>query len=245
VSVPAGNVCGASLPHVHYEHNDDFDEGEWADFMEFRLVYEGPLKAASRKNPRVKEKHVIRKQLHGQLSVFWDSHPQLRSMRYHVERIDPKMEYMRKLGGDFRDRGASAVETLARRFVRSNGFRFVPLVSKQYELICGLDILFLRRENPGDLLSQGGDIDNRIKTLFDALRIPSDGGELPSDEKPDAGEDPFFCLLENDSLVTDLKITTDRLLRPLGVGEHQNNVMLVVNVNVKASRINGQNLALL
>ena len=120
-------------------------------------------------------------------------------------------------------------------------------MNKQYDLICSLDILFLRRENPGSLLMQGGDIDNRVKTLFDALRIPESGLELPADAKPEAGQDPFFCLLENDTLVTDLKVTTDRLLRPLrsGPDDHKNNVILVVHVNVKAAKITGQNMALL
>jgi hypothetical protein len=236
-----------SVPHVHYEHNDDFDDGEWVDFMEFRLVYDGSLKATTTSNPRVGEKHAVRKQLHKQLSVLYDNHPTLKSMRYYVyPEQEQTTKIMRQYGKDLQmpDRGKSITDTFARQFTRANGFKFVPLVNKQYDLICGLDILFLRRENPGDLLLKGGDIDNRIKTLFDALRIP-DGPELPADALPEADETPMFCLLENDSLVTDLKITTDRLLRPLREGEHQNNVLLIMSVNVKASQVNGRNLALL
>jgi len=59
--------------------------------------------------------------------------------------------------------------------------------------------LTVRRENPGDLIPcdlilQGGNIDNRIKTLLDALRIPNDCNEI--DSAPEEGEDPFFCLLQ-------------------------------------------------
>jgi hypothetical protein len=56
-----------------------------------------------------------------------------------------------------------------------------------------------------------GDLDNRIKTLLDALKIPNDK-ELPSGAKPSGTENPFFCLLEDDSLITHIRIITDRLL---------------------------------
>jgi hypothetical protein len=150
---------------------------------------------------------------------------------------------MRDAGNWFPDPDTSFMETFARRFSRC-GFRFVPLVNRELKLICGLEILFLRRENPGDLILRGGAIDNRIKTLLDALRIPENGTELPLNAVPDADEDPFFCLLENDSLVTDLNITTDRLLRPLRLGENENDVVLVMKIHVKARAHSAYNLPL-
>jgi hypothetical protein len=36
-------------------------------------------------------------------------------------------------------------------------------------LLCTLDILFLHPDKPGNLWT--GDVDNRIKALFDSLRI--------------------------------------------------------------------------
>lgn len=140
------------------------------------------------------------------------------------------------------DPNSTYVETVAKQFDRC-GFRFVPLVCNRLDLVCGLDILFLRRENPGDLLSPGGDIDNRIKTLLDALRVPRDGSEISG--TPEAGENPFFCLLEDDCLVTDLNVTTDRLLRPLGTGSHKNDVLLIMQVRIKAVQISVENLSLL
>jgi hypothetical protein len=47
--------------------------------MEFRLVYEGPLKA----NGRVAHKHEIRKVLHPQLKELWE-HPPLVNVRYFL-----------------------------------------------------------------------------------------------------------------------------------------------------------------
>jgi hypothetical protein len=41
------------------------------------------------------------------------------------------------------------------------------------------------------LIHSGGDIDNRLKVLFDALRIPTDCSELAGVIK-EADEDPYF-----------------------------------------------------
>ncbi|HZO42622.1 MAG TPA: hypothetical protein VFE97_25630 [Methylomirabilota bacterium] len=54
-------------------------------------------------------------------------------------------------------------------------FWFVPLISQRAGLIVELDVLFLRPQLPGAVVSSGGDLDNRIKTLLDALRIPEPG----------------------------------------------------------------------
>jgi hypothetical protein len=212
--------------------------------MEFRLVYEGHLKATTTSNSRVEDKHAIRKQFHKQLDQLWMQHPNLLWKRTEIiQRPVEVVEKLQKEGKILNDPGATTVETLARRFDRC-GFRFVPLVNKAFDLICGLDILFLRRDNPGNLILPGGDIDNRIKTLLDALRVPADGSELPRKCSPDADENPFFCLLENDSLVTNLSVTTDRLLKPLASGQHANEVMLIVQVNVKAAKFSSFNLQL-
>jgi hypothetical protein len=48
----------------------------------------------------------------------------------------------------------------------------------------------------------------------------------------DADEDPFYCLLEDDSLITSIAITTDRLLIPQEAGEKLSNVDLVIHVTV-------------
>jgi hypothetical protein len=96
-------------------------------------------------------------------------------------------------------------------------------------LACALDILFLRRDQPGDLIKHGGDIDNRIKVLFDALRMPQDEQELTG-QKPDVAEDPFFCLLQDDKQITEVKITTDRLLTPQASDEGINDVHLIIHV---------------
>lgn len=212
--------------------------------MDFRLVYEGSLKSSGNSARHVDEKHNIRKAFHIQLAELYERHPSLRHRKTYIREEDRWTEAARKEGEHFADAGASEVETMARRFARC-GFRFVPLVNKRLELVCSLDILFLRRENPGDLILRGGDVDNRIKTLLDALRLPADGSELPANCAPEADEDPFFCLLENDSLVTALNVTTDRLLTPLKPGQRENEVVLLVHVKIRATQVGLENLGLL
>ena len=53
-----------------------------------------------------------------------------------------------------------------------------------------------------------GDIDGQIKTLFDALGIPENTEET-ANATPDKDEQPFFCLLQDDRLVTEVRVTTD------------------------------------
>ena len=96
-------------------------------------------------------------------------------------------------------------------------------------MTCGLNILFLRRDSPGKVIS-GGDIDNRLKTLFDALSIPNRSQIVGT---PESNESPFFCLLEDDSLITEVRVETDRLLTPLSANKNENDVVLVIGVEVK------------
>lgn len=86
------------------------------------------------------------------------------------------------------------------------------LTTKKLFLVCQLDNLFLRREEAGQLVRHGGDIDNRLKVLFDSLRVPD--LEQVTKLTPTATEDPFYCLLEDDSLITGFRVTTERLLDP-------------------------------
>jgi hypothetical protein len=168
--------------------------------MEFRLTYEGPLKA----NADYRAKHAIRQQFHQQLSELWGTHGILKPLRNSL-----RFEGLK---------------------VPKCGFNFVPVVRDRFSLGCGLDILFLRREAPGSVV-HGGDIDNRLKTLIDALKMPESDNELRG-MLPADGEDPFFCVMEKDSLLCDLSVTTDRLLWPARPDENPNTVHLVIQVKV-------------
>jgi hypothetical protein len=108
----------------------------------------------------------------------------------------------------------------------------VPLIRKTGGFTCALDILFLRRDNPGNIVAHGGDIDNRVKTLFDGLRMPETVSDLGGSQLDPQNEDPFYVLLEDDSLITSVSITTDRLLALRESEENLHDVWLVLRVTM-------------
>lgn len=173
--------------------------------MEFTLVYRGPLKT----NGNAAEKQAIRRAIHVQMRQLWKQQP-LASYGAYLKETPTLNEI-------------TLIQSLA-------GFRFAPLVSPKLALIAELSITLLRPEAPGSLITQGGDIDNRLKTLLDALRMPKVSDELPANDQPSADEYPFFCLLEDDSLVTKITIATDRLLEPV---KSQSEVQLFIHVKTK------------
>jgi len=118
-------------------------------------------------------------------------------------------------------------------YVSVGGAQFVPLVTRNHALIAKLDITFLRREEPGDILRDGGDLDNRLKSLFDALRIPHSEQEIDKKAETPAR---VYCLLEDDSLITRLSIDTQRYLGPLLEGERETDVALDIRVTVESGR---------
>jgi len=158
--------------------------------LEFTLYYRGLLKS----NRGAAEKHEIRRHFHRQLRLLWSQEPLSPfkdRLLYHTK-SDRSLDIIRQIGK----------------------FRFAPLVASKVALVAELRITLLRPEPPGRVVSQGGDIDNRLKTLLDALKVPSQPGALPADAAPAEDEDPFFCLLEDDALITRIDINTDCLLEP-------------------------------
>ncbi|MGA2878035.1 MAG: hypothetical protein ABSG13_03715 [Bryobacteraceae bacterium] len=235
----------------YYQPEDPDASG--GQIMEFRLIYQGPLPAEKCEDRgsqggtvgRAKEKHQLRKHFHLQLRELWRQNPDLKRQAetsFTVITTPPnmvsypgpgvRMIYPSQMGmtGEQQSRAKTWVEHIADDHKRCGG-RFVPLVSELGGFTCDLNILFLRRDNPGNLVSNGGDIDNRIKVLFDGLRMPKTERELGG-FGIDADEDPFFCLLEDDTLITRVSVTTDRLIIPQKDAENVNDVLLVIHVTM-------------
>jgi hypothetical protein len=116
---------------------------------------------------------------------------------------------------------------------KRHGFVFVPLVSERIHLAAYLRILFLRPEAPGRVVGGGGDLDNRMKTPLDALKVPYEPTALPKGVIPEDGETRFYTLLRDDALVTGLEVTTDRLLEPVS---EKSEVLIVVQVTTQITR---------
>lgn len=196
--------------------------------MQFRLTYEGPLKPSGNNTKNAAHKHEIRKAFHPQLKNLWASNLNLFSvaeMPYSL--ISPSRQGPEKPG--------SFMDHLASNYPLKE-YRFVPLVTELLSLWCGLDILFLRPSSPGNVF-HAGDIDNRIKTLFDALKRPSQLSDLgPSYVPPTPSENPFFVLLEDDSLMAKLTVETDTMLEPLIGGiPNEFDARLIVTVTLRPS----------
>jgi hypothetical protein len=174
--------------------------------MRLVLAYTGLLPP----NGNAQEKHRIRKAFHPQLKKQWVIDPALAALANTIEN------------------GRNGLDKIADLFQRGT-FRFVPLVMKNLSLVCSLEILLLRNEVPGGLVKPGGDIDNRIKTLFDSLSFPNHANQLQG-QAADAEENPFYCLLEDDSLITGFQIKTERLLQPLGANPDEISLLLTITV---------------
>lgn len=217
---------------------EPWDSPEDCESMRFRLTYRGPLKSHRVSRPGVADKmadhvHEIRRHFHTQLRDLW------RTNRFLSEHESHPSDWGLPKEPD--GSRIPLVEVVARSH-NLNGFRFVPLVREAWHLECQLSILFLRRDLPGSGLIHRGDIDNRIKTLIDALRFPGTPTET-NGATPQDGEDPFFCLLEDDKLITGLTVETDRLLDAALPGEDEGTVALVITVEMRPHYVNLFNLA--
>ncbi len=187
--------------------------------MKFRLLYEGPI--APRQRASLLDIHAIRKALAPQMRELWQHSP----LRSEAEKM-LKEQY---------DIPASQIGILETRGTTV----FAPLVSKRLDLMCELDIVFLRRQAPGQLIGEGGDIDNRIKTLLDALSMPPPAQQKHFEQA--TSSDPIHCLLQDDSLVTRLSVETDRLLRP---AENEHDLVAIIHAKISASRLTFTNIGI-
>ena len=177
--------------------------------MRFTLYYRGAL--PSNGSPSAKD--CIRRAISPQLRDLWNQIP----LKYERQRfLDPDYEL-------------TAVREV-------DGHAFACVVNSKISLVAALDILFLRPEEPGSLVTRGGDIDNRIKTLLDALAIPKPDQIVA---KNNGSDDVTHCLLEDDNLTTGMNIAVDRLLDSGSSKE----VIIVIVVNVSCTRALMSNLA--
>lgn len=121
-------------------------------------------------------------------------------------------------------------ETIPDAGTSFHGIAFVPLLTRKMNSSCIMTVKFMRNGKPGEIV-HGGDIDNRLKTLFDALRLPEHENEvLPQFAPPRPIEEHLYvCLLEDDSLITELSVHTATIMTPLP----RNHVRLIIDVEFR------------
>jgi hypothetical protein len=215
--------------------NDPTVDLEYED-LEFRLTYQGLLLSDQDRGGRVvparaKHKQKIRKAFHPQLK-------RLREVVPYLSAPPPAFSHGHVFGAPD---PKHSVDQLAQRFSMF-GYHFVPLVLHELELLCSIEILLLRAGDPGGVVNRVGDLDNRLKTLFDALTMPHDRNQLGPYTVPASGEDPFFCLLQDDSLITKATVESDRLLEPISDPPDENDARVIITVRLRAGRINASNI---
>jgi hypothetical protein len=191
-----------------------------AEIMKFTLTYDGPLLSGANES-RKPLKMQLRRAFHPQLLELMNLHPVLKEQWA----TDSKIRNSRVAGQQH--------SQLHFPTVTCGAFEFVPFVNRYMHLLCDLDILFMRRE-PAGRLFEGSDLDNRIKTLFDALKAPDSTDQVPASDRPQDGESPFLCLVEDDSLISGFSIRTARLL---DAKPPVRDVRLIIDVTVKATMI--------
>ncbi|EJC69264.1 hypothetical protein Rleg5DRAFT_5050 [Rhizobium leguminosarum bv. viciae WSM1455] len=186
--------------------------------MEFRLVFDGDLRPRKRSN--LQDIHQIRMTIHPQMEALWQHEP-LSDLPAWQDEQNPS--------------------NLSARTVIDEQV-FISIVSKGLFIQAELDILLLRAQPPGMLVSNVGDIDNRIKTLFDGLRVPTKSEVNNLRASGAMTKQKIFCLMEDDNLISKLSVSTDRLL---GESKDTNRTLAIINVKLRPTRVTMGNLALI
>ncbi len=175
--------------------------------MWFRLVYDGLLPPKGDAD----EKETIRAVLRPQLEELWT----------HLPLVGEAATYLTP------DGEVSVLQRLGQHV-------YAPLVCERLELLAELDILILRPERPGRIVTSSADIDNQLKTLLDALSIPSQAQAISLTAEPSTEAEPTYTLLRDDKLVSRLNVETDRLLGSL---DESNSVRVTIRVSLRPRRI--------
>ena len=181
--------------------------------MRFTLYYRGRLKA----NGDLKHKQALRRYFHRQLDNLWNTLP--------LSHLAPELDKP----------STSSIVTK-----EIGNWKFSSIVNTKLHTLAELDIIMLR---PGSkrVIAQGGDIDNRLKTLLDALSIPIGPEQIPSKDTQTGDETPLHCLLEDDGLIVGVSVSADQLLDCKDTSE----VVLLVRVSISGTVATRGNLSLI
>lgn len=218
-----------SINEISWENNPNINFDLEA-VIQFHLTYSGPLFSSGNDSCEGKSdhKHDIRLALHPQLKRLWKTSPALNG---------PKQKTGELQWTTGIDRPPSmAISARADRF-KIKPWCFVPLITKNMHFHCGIDVLVLHNE-PIKPIQERGDLDGRLKTLFDALAVP-DANQGYSDRTFPKHHNPLFVLLQDDRQITKVSVNTSTLLEPLDSDKPDkfdpNDVRLLIRVKLAPS----------
>ena len=226
--------------------------------MKFRLTYDGELRATQNKKSEERSKSLsdhkmdIRRHFHWQLKAYWNGSSFLKDYSLNpsdIRRQRNASDYLPRDEDPYlstpEDQKIGLEDYLAIKHA-AFGYEFVPLVTKEWEVHCSLSILLLRNDYPGKVV-HAGDIDNRVKTIIDCLRIPKHMHEIGYKYRdPKEKENRLFALMEDDDLVSNLFVETDLLLfQDRSSGSHDQRVKAIISVSIQPYRITMDNLSFL
>ena len=205
------------------------------EHLKFRLTYSGPVKSSGNK-PKPENKHELRLAFHEQLSVLWKVNTVLSEFsKYESPTLqrtispDFKATYNEALSDDAPPQKYPYSELLQKKH-KKHGVLWHPLVTPENNLLCELSILMLRPNDEKSVI-QGGDIDGRMKTIFDSLCIPSNGDVLSKFSKHNGA---FYTLLSDDTLISKVAVETDELLlQEHGSSNNDILVQLIIEVGTR------------
>jgi hypothetical protein len=159
--------------------------------LKFTLYYRGPIGSN-----KLEHKHAIRRVFHEQLKELWEQHRGLAFLS------DPSHRHRHK-----------KEPQISSNNLYGSAYNWLYLIGEAHGISCSLDITFLRRGSPGRIIRHGGDLDNKLKTLIDALKVPTHMEEHPKTPAKD-DENPYFCVMQDDQYIDSIKIKSGRLLAP-------------------------------
>jgi hypothetical protein len=211
------------------------------ELVKFTLIFDGDLPSAGNKS-QPGPASVIRNVFHDQLADLWDTNVIFRQLA-RMARTWPRgysagsSEFPSPELPDYTfekpELHPGQVDYCAPIPVPAAGASFIPIVRNSLYLNCAVDILFLRHEEPISLMRHGGDLDGRLKTLFDALKMPNPKDPVYKGNPPT--DDPLYVVLEDDSLISDFSVTSGRLLGR--AAKKKREVRLTVDITIKVLRV--------
>jgi hypothetical protein len=181
--------------------------------VEFHLSYQGPLPAcnSNRDDAKSEYKQAIRIEFADQLRLHWNREWMLMNAKHRGLDVIPVV-----------NRRAVVTELIRYNkmhfLVEMCGYRWLPIVTRANGLTCEIDVLLKRRSEPGEIFvsgDDGGDLDNRLKILLDALRMPLSPNECPGNQCGPGERDGQWIervvVLEDDSLISKVTIEARQL----------------------------------